>query len=163
MTTSSVHSPRKIVDAGSFVNPIEVSYYALSPVYVQVFVESDGIVTMLTQGSHYTLADIGDPDGFSVTIVNPTSWNADRWAVLVNPPVEQAADLSLGGVFGTLYEDALDAMSRQMQSMNEKIDRTLLLTNTDPGPRLRYSRLTRSQYEAIVTPDPNTLYIIIGD
>lgn len=164
MTTSAAVSPRKIVQAGSFTNPMEVAYPLASVSHLRVYVERNGVLTQLSIGLDYSVFGVGDPDGFTLIFVEPDRWNAQRWAVRVTGPYEQSADLSLGGTFGTLYENALDALSRQIQDLGDRVSRAIVLdTAEELSTRLVFRRLTRSAYEAIETPDEGTLYFITGD
>lgn len=157
--TLSTYNPRVIVPHAGLVNPIEFGVQVLVNSHVKVYADD----TLLNIGTHYTLSDIGDPDGFAVTLVNPAAIAPANWVVFIDPPVEQGSDLSVGGTFGTLYEAALDAIVRSLRSVRNYAVRSITLApSAADSERLSYRRLTASEYAALDEPDPNTLYFI-GD
>lgn len=159
MTVGS-QTPRLIVDADDFVNPISVPVQIATVTHVKVYADD----VLLNIGTNYSISGVGNPDGFTVLIVSPASFDAARWVVFVDPPVEQGADLSLGGTFGLLYENALDAVVRALRGVRNLADRSITLSpSSEDSEKLAYRRLTITEYNEIVEPDPDTLYFIIGE
>lgn len=134
--TITTYNPRVVVPHGSLVNPIEVDVQVLVSSHVKVYADN----TLLNVGTHYTLSGVGDPDGFAVNLINPSTIAPARWTVFVDPPIEQGSDLSVGGNFGNLYEDALDAMTRQMQALRDRLDRSVSLPISDSGTPVNIER-----------------------
>lgn len=152
MTVVAQSARRVVVNTGS-VNEIEVPFPAELAVYVKVYAgdPADAAPEEMQIGVDYTLSGIGPGTaGFVVNLIDGPSWDADiysRFAVLVDYPVNQPSDISLGGTFGQRFEEALDRVSLNMQSMNDKLKRavTVPVTQTVDAPNS-------------VSLQPNTLF-----
>lgn len=145
--TISTYNPRVLIPHADLVNPIEIGVQVLVNSHVKVYADN----TLLNIGTHYTLSGIGNPDGFSVHIVDPQQLAPSKWVVLIDPPIDQGSDLSVGGLFGTAYENGLDELTRRMLAMDDRIRRSYAVSvSADypaPGAPLGGFGMTASTYD----------------
>jgi hypothetical protein len=123
MTTTSNRDSRLVIAADALVNPIDFDQLVEAASHILVYADT----TQLTLGAHYSVSGIGDEDGVEVTITAAgLAYDPDRWIVEHAPPIDQTVDLSGGGVFGRAYEEGLDALTRRMQALAEKVGRAVV-------------------------------------
>ena len=130
--TISEQAQRNVVAVSGFANPLPLSnVYVEDADHLAVFADT----TALTYGVDYTVSNLQDGNGPEVTITSPESFaGSDYFVVMHTPPLDQGADLSVGGQFGLVYEVALDAIMRRVQVLQERIARTATLpVNADPA------------------------------
>lgn len=91
---------------------------------------ADGTLTTLTETTDYTVALDGDsPSTGVITMVAGAPSTAYRFTVLSDLPLTQEVELENGTIIDVKnIEHALDTIVLQMQSMQEKIDRAVLLS-----------------------------------
>lgn len=122
MTVTANRDSRVVVSNEGFSNPIPFDQYIEAAAHLTVYADA----TPLTIGTHYTVSGLLDNDGADITITaTGLALDPDEWIVEHNPPIEQLADLSLGGSFGLAYENALDALVRRVQAAFEKSQRLI--------------------------------------
>lgn len=130
--TEAVVDQRNTVSATGFANPLNLPANAEANSHVLVY----GDDVLLTLGVDYTLAGVGDVgnldeiDGVDVTIEQDVldAELYDTFTVEHEPPADQDADLTSGGVLGRLYMAGLDAVMRRVQSIKQLfVDRALTL------------------------------------
>lgn len=136
MTVTEKFSRKRISGVG-WVNPLTHDFLLENSTYLKVY-DSDNMLTPLTLGVDYTIAGIGDPAGYSVTITVPGSWTPDWWVLSVETPTDQQVDVSLGGSFGQRFETAIDAMARRMQVLADGVRRGLKLSKA-ADPTVEYT------------------------
>lgn len=91
----------------------------------------------LSLGADYSVSGVLDPNGPVVTIYDPAAHRPTHdWTILFSPPLDQPADLSLGGSFGLAYENAIDGLARRFQSVAERLNRALSLAVNYTGDPL---------------------------
>lgn len=129
--TEAVVAQRNTVSAVGFANPLNLPANAENDVDVKVY----GDDVLLTLGVDYTLAGVGDTGDLDEiagvnAIIQPATLLAgyDSYTIEHDPPDVQDFDLSAGGRLGALYEKALDAIIRIVQSVVQ--------TAVDRSPRL---------------------------
>lgn len=130
--TETVVSQRNTVSTTGFANPLNLAANAEASSHVKVY----GDNTLLQIGVDYTLDGVGDTGnldaiaGVDVTIDADvlTADEYDTFTVEHDPPLDQEADLSGGGVLGRVYEAAVDALARRLQSVGSYLDRALHLS-----------------------------------
>lgn len=127
-------SQRKRITVSGFANPLTHDVYLESEAHLKVYADA----TLLALGVDYTVGSLRDPAGYEVTMTLPISGAPTYFVLSVEPPIEQANDVSLGGVFGARYENALDDLTRRTQSLADKVKRSAKLPKTasvlDEGP-----------------------------
>lgn len=122
-------------------------------------------VTELSLGSDYSVTGVLDPNGPVVTILDPSAHRPTTdWTIRFAPPLDQAADLSLGGSFGLAYENAIDALARRFQSVAERLNRSLTLAVNytgqplslppgDPGKSFKWNETGDGLVNTVSDPD----------
>lgn len=129
MTVTSNRESRVLASNTGFSNPIYLDQYVEQASHIEVYADTE----LLALGDDYTLSGLGDEDGLDVTITTEgLTHDPETWVVFHNPPMEQGVDLSLGGAFGLAYENALDALTRRMQSIIDKMNRSVGLALDTP-------------------------------
>lgn len=137
--TVAATAARKVISGSGWSNPLEFAdLYIESSSHIKVWADDE----LLSLGTDYTVAGVQDTDGFEVTIVD-TEMAPDNFIIEHVPPMTQGADLSGGGVFGLAYMAALDAIVRRMQSLEDRVNRSL-----------KASRSTALDAEEPALPDP---------
>lgn len=124
--TESFKQARRVVFNDGSVSEIAVSFKAENAEQVKVYVGNPEVVHFLmTRGVHYTLDGVGE-DSFTVNISDPHAWaDYDRYAVYVDYAIEQDVDVDAGGQLGKRFEDAVDRLTVIMQSLNDKVGRSI--------------------------------------
>lgn len=93
---------------------------------ISVFTVLDGTVTDLAD-TQYTVAGAGDPDGGSVTTNAAVPVGTDLM-VMRTLPLTQTTDLeNQGAFFAETHEETFDRMTKQIQQLQEQINRSLRL------------------------------------
>lgn len=137
--TVAATAARKVISGSGWSNPLEFAdLYIESSSHIKVWADDE----LLSLGTDYTVAGVQDTDGFEVTIVD-TEMAPDNFIIEHVPPMTQGADLSGGGVFGLAYMAALDAIVRRMQSLEDRVNRSM-----------KASRSTALDAEEPALPDP---------
>ena len=113
---------RKIISGSGWSNPLTFDIYIESSSHIEVWADD----TLLSLGVDYTVAGVQDADGFEVTITDE-GMAPDAFILYHRPPLTQGSDLSGGGVFGTAYTAAIDAIVRRMQSLEDRVNRSFKL------------------------------------
>lgn len=126
--TVTVKASRKIISGSGWVNPLTHDFYLEASSHLHVY--ADGVE--LTSGVDYSVAGVLDVDGYEVTVTTPGDWDPDVWVLSVTPPISQGNDVSLGGTFGARFEDALDALTRRVQSIYDIAIRAVVVPRTTP-------------------------------
>ena len=130
--TVSEKSQRKRIAATGFANPLTHDVYLESSAHLKVYADD----TLLSLGSDYTVSETLNEAGYEVDIVIPTPglepswWGPDYFILSVEPPIEQASDVSLGGNFGARFEIALDGLARRVQHLADRTFRALKMPRT---------------------------------
>lgn len=133
--TQSTAQIRHVVDRSGFANPLTLGVLVEDADYLKVYAD-DGLLQV---GIDYTVLGIGDANGVSIEIIGGEDVNewvgVETFTALYDPPLQQGSDLSLGGTFGRAFEAALDAQSRQLQALSDRVDRAIKLhaSTTDDG------------------------------
>lgn len=125
MTVASTRQSRVVVSNSGFSNPINLDQYVEDSTHLKVYADQ----VLLAIGTHYTLAGVqNDATGVDVTITaTGLALGPVNWVVLHDPPLDQGANLSLGGRFGLAYENAIDALTRRFQAVAERLSRNINL------------------------------------
>lgn len=134
--TLSQKAMRKVISGVGWSNPLTHNVYLDTASYLKVY--SDDIELVL--GDDYTVDELQNEAGYEVTIASfapgmePAWYFPDVWVLSVEPPIDQAQDVSLGGSFGARYEVALDALARRLQRVYDMALRAIKSPRTtDPG------------------------------
>jgi hypothetical protein len=127
MTLAALAS-RRIISGSGWSNPLSFpDLYIESASHVEVWADDE----LLSLGTDYTVAGVQDDDGFEVTITDttraPTNFILDH-----RPPLTQNTDLSGGGVFGMSYMAGLDAIMRRVQSLEDRVERSVKVSLATP-------------------------------
>jgi len=119
--TVTAQSARKIISGSGWSNPLSWADVTLeNSAHLEVWTDD----TQLALGDDYSITGVGDSEGFSVTIVD-TGLAPDVFVLVLKPTMTQGADLSNGGRFGVAAEEALDALARRMQALEDMINRAV--------------------------------------
>ena len=118
---------RKIISGSGWSNPLTFDIYIESSSHIEVWADDE----LLDLGSDYTVSDVANPAGFSVTITD-TGRAPDNFILIHTPPVVQGTDLSGGGVFGSAYMAGLDAVVRRLQAIEDRVRRAVVQTIDTP-------------------------------
>ncbi len=118
---------RKIISGSGWSNPLTFDIYIESSSQIEVWAEDE----LLDLVSDYTVSDVANPAGFSVTITD-TGRAPDNFILIHTPPVVQGTDLSGGGVFGSAYMAGLDAVVRRLQAIEDRVRRAVVQTIDTP-------------------------------
>lgn len=139
---------RKVISGTGWSNPLMHNVYLEAAAHLKVY--SDG--TLLVLGDDYTVEELQNEAGYEVHIaefapgMEPVWYTPDVWVLSVEPPIEQPADLSLGGQYGVRFEDALDRLARRLQVVYDMALRAIKSPRTtDPA--------TLDQDDLVVDPD----------
>lgn len=120
MTVAATAS-RKVISGSGWSNPLSFpDLYIESASHIEVWADD----TLLSLGVDYTVAGVQDADGFEVTITDE-EMAPDAFVLYHRPPLTQGSDLSGGGVFGLAYTAALDAIVRRLQSLEDRVNRSV--------------------------------------
>lgn len=130
MTLPYKKSRKVVVNTGA-VTSIAVDFTAEASQYVKVYAGLPGTALMV-QGVDYTLTGVTPgSSSFTVNILNPGDWgDFDVFAVSVEYTVEQPSDVDVGGPFGARFEAALDRLALIMQSLEDRVNRSLKMPVT---------------------------------
>lgn len=129
MTVTANRETRVITSNTGFANPIELDQYVEQTGHIKVYADT----LLLTPGVDYTIDTALPADGIEISITaTGLLYDPVDWIVLHDPPMDQEADLSLGGRFGLAYEQTVDALARRLQAMNDKVSRGLRLPVNTP-------------------------------
>ena len=97
---------------------------------------SSDVDTVLTKTTHYTVADAGDPDGGSITLLSPYNNLAASYKLTIRlkPALNnQSAFRNAGRIAGSAIEDALDRMSQRIIRLEDDVKRSLKLPVKEAG------------------------------
>jgi len=130
--TVTEKSSRKLISGTGWTNPLTHNFELENSTHLKVYADD----TLLTLGVNYTVSGVGSDSGYSVTINTPGVWTPTTWVLSVEPPISQAEDVSLGGVFGARFEEGIDALTRRVQRLWDGVSRswkTPLTESASPG------------------------------
>lgn len=116
---------RKRIAASGFANPLTHDVYLESSSHLKVYADD----TLLAIGTDYTVAELMNPTGYEVTML-ASETGVSYFVLSVEPPIEQASDVSLGGSYGARFEDALDGLARRVQHLADRTLRALKMPRT---------------------------------
>jgi hypothetical protein len=151
--TQIERSSRKVISGSGWANPLSHSFYLENSSHLKVYSNVEGVLEQLTLGVDYSISGVGDDNGYEVTITTPGDWDPTSWVLSVEPPIDQPADISLGGTFGERFEAALDRVSNRIQHVYDMAARAIKSPlSTDPA--------TLDQDDLVV--DPATLQDLEG-
>jgi hypothetical protein len=126
--TETVVAHRNTVYVDGFANPLTLPANAEAASHIKVYADDQ----LLTQGTDYNLdgvGDVGDLDeivGVEATIEDVPAWAAyETFTIIHEPPLDQ--DYALGTGFAAVFERALDAVVRRLQSVGSLLARALHL------------------------------------
>lgn len=112
---------RNVVSRSGFANPLTLGVLVEDTDYLRVYADD----LELQVGVDYSVLGIGDANGVSIEIIGAEDANeyvgVETFTALYDPVLQQGSDLSLGGSFGRSFEAALDAQSRQLQAVADKM------------------------------------------
>jgi microcystin-dependent protein len=170
--TTPVAAQRNTVSAVGFTNPLNLPANAEAASHVKVY----GNAVELTLGVDYTLEGVGDTGnldeiaGVNALIEQDTIDLDiyDTFTIVHEPPLDQDESLSSGGTLGRIYEAALDAIVRRMQSLGGKVDRALRLSVDSsgvdvelplpsPGLALKWNPTGTALINSLADPDSDEL------
>lgn len=123
--TTTEKTARKLISGSGWANPLSHAIYLENTAHLRVWADD----TQLTLGVDYSVSGVGDASGYEVTITTPASWTPTTWVLEVHPPIDQQSDLSTGGVFGSAYEEGLDAVVRRMWHIEDLLSRAIKTPN----------------------------------
>lgn len=119
--TVTAQPARKIISGSGWSNPLSFANVTLeNSAHLEVWADD----TLLALGDDYSVSGVGDSDGFDVTIVDE-ELTPDVFVLVLKPTMAQGADLSSGGRFGVATEEALDALARRLQSLEDMVNRAV--------------------------------------
>lgn len=123
--TEAAEITRRVVSNSGFSNPLTLpDVYVEAAAHLEVYADT----TLMSVGTHYTIADLLDAGGVSVMITaTGLALAPTNWVIRHDPPLDQSYDLSVGGQFGLAYENAIDALTRRIQAMSERINLSLIV------------------------------------
>ena len=130
--TQTFKNSRKVIVASGFSNPLTHDFKLESSAHLKVWADD----TLLQLGTDYTLDDVGVDAGYEVNITipdpgdEPAWWGNTLFILSVEPTVEQGDDISLGGSFGTQFEEALDKLSRRLLFVYDMAARAIKMPRT---------------------------------
>lgn len=171
--TQAVAQVRNIVARSGFANPLTLGVLVSDADYAKVYADD----AQLTNGVDYIVIGIGDVNGVEIEIIGAD--NADNYVgvetftALYDPPLDQQADISAGGVLGRAFESGLDQQNRRMQALGDRVDRSLKLPISIDGdivlPRVASSLFGWDSnadaivvYPVILNEDDEVEGVIIG-
>ncbi len=112
------------------LNPLQHNVYLESASHLKVYADD----VLLVNGLDYSVSSLLTEAGYEVDITIPTPglepawWAPDYFILVVEPPIEQGHDTSLGGTYGARFEDALDALARRVQTIYDMAQRSIKLS-----------------------------------
>lgn len=127
--TVTEKSSRKLISGSGWTNPLTHDFELENATHLKVYADD----VELTLGVDYSITGVGVDSGYSVTISVPGSWAPDVWVLSVEPPISQADDVSLGGIFGARFEESLDALTRRVQRNRDGVLRAWKTPLTEAG------------------------------
>jgi len=106
----------------------------LNAAHLTVIREQAGVETALTLGAGYTVSDVGDAGGGSITLAAAPS-AAQTITILRNAPFTQETELeNQGPYFAKTIEAAFDLAAMRDQQLSERVDRALAIpASADPS------------------------------
>lgn len=119
--TVPVQASRNVINGSGWANPLTHAFMLENVTHLSVYADDVELVL----GADYAVFGVGDPDGYSVVVSNPSAWTPARWVLKVEYPINQPSDVDQGGQLGKRFEDALDRLARGMQSMKDDVDRAV--------------------------------------
>lgn len=133
MTVQTETSRARYATNGT-TGPFSVPFYFLDADHLAVYyTDGDGVETLLTRTTHYSVTGAGDPSGGAVTTV--ASYASGGFVTIIRAvPATQLVDYSQGDAFpAESHEQALDKITMLVQQQNEKLDRALVFAPSDTG------------------------------
>lgn len=131
--TQAVVAVRNIVARSGFANPLTLGVLVTDEDYLKVYADT----TLLDNGTDYTITGIGDPNGVEIEIIGAEDVDnyvgVISFVALYDPPLDQQTDLSAGGVLGRSYESGLDQQNRRLQSIGDRVLRSIKMPVTVDG------------------------------
>lgn len=125
--TETVAAQRHTVSADGFVNPLNLPANAEADSHVKVYGDDE----LLQQGVDYTLEGVGDTGDLDEiagvnAILEPEVLleGFSTYTIVHEPPLDQETSLASGGTLGRIYEGGLDALTRRVQALGSRVDRT---------------------------------------
>jgi len=100
--------------------------FAATDLQVTETVIATGVQTVLTYTTHYSVTGVGVAGGGNVVLVAGNLPATKKLTLFLNPPLTQVLDLEESDDFlEQNFEDALDKLTKQNQSQQDQIDRSL--------------------------------------
>jgi hypothetical protein len=131
--TQAVVQVRNIVARSGFANPLTLEVLVTDEDYLKVYADT----TLLDNGPDYEITGIGDPNGVSIEIIGAEDVDnyvgTISFVAVYEPPLDQQTDLSAGGVLGRNYESGLDQQNRRLQSIGDRVLRSIKMPVTVDG------------------------------
>lgn len=94
--------------------------------------DTDGVQTLLTVDTDYTVSDLGEDSGGIVTRVAGALPTGYSWYIRSNYQQTQLTDLdSQGGFFPDVHEAALDKLTFLIQQINDQLGRSVRIDESD--------------------------------
>lgn len=135
MTTTVDNTYERYVVSGT--GPYAFSFRIFNDTDLTVVAISGSTVVPLTLDSHYTVSDVNDPDGGSITLVNGshTTYAGYTLDIRSNTPVDQPTNfLNNGRFLPVTHQDAMDYLSRQNQDQDRRASLSPRLPDNEIAP-----------------------------
>lgn len=118
----------------------DYDFKILDKSHLRIVREQDGVETVLTVDTHYTVSGVGSASGGSVTMLSaPTA--DQQVTILRNIPMTQVVDFNnQGALFAATVERELDRAAMRDQQLAEQLSRALIFpaaTDVDPAAYLQ--------------------------
>jgi microcystin-dependent protein len=157
--TLNPEQQRRTVLASGFSNPLNLACNVEDETHVSVYGDDE----LLSLGADYTVdgagdfGDLDEIDGVNIILEADVLLEGyESYTVVHLPPQDQATSLASGGTLGRIYEAALDAIMRRVQSLSSQLSRRLRLpVDSDADPLLPHPEPRR----ALVWNDTGTALI----
>ena len=140
--TVTEKASRRVISGFGWTNPLTHTFELENSTHLKVYADDVELVL----GVDYSITGVGVDSGYSVTITDPLDWSPDVWVLSVEPPINQADDVSLGGVFGARFEESLDAMARRVQRVWNGVQRSWKSPLTDSAEGGTLDRLDEDHF-----------------
>lgn len=143
--TIPFRNARRVVTNSGAVASIALDFRAENAADVHLYAALPGVYEMVL-GVDYMVSGL-NTDELTATIINPAGWGAfAQFALLVEYVVDQPNDVDVGGPFGLRFENALDRIMLTIQSMYDKVERSVKMPVNGPVDA-----------DNSLTPDPDQL------
>jgi hypothetical protein len=141
MTVTSTTSRKQYSGNGSTTDfPTTFRFTANNHLTV-ILTDASGVDTTQIEGTGYTLTGAGVESGGTVTMITPPA-SGETLTIKRDPPRTQESSLPLGGPFpSSTVEAMIDLSTEQIQALNEKLLRAVLLSETSELTGLTFPAL----------------------